>query len=244
MHDASHPCMRLGIAILIGLAACRGAIADDDPPREPPAPPRFRDEGLVRYHMRRHFDDLRDVERMLIDGRFEDAQTLAFMLTKPSRDPGLAPWEERSRDVVDAARALAAARDVPDALRRVTRVSAACAACHLAAQKAPVFRRPGKPPDDLPTTAARMARHTWGVDRIWEGMVAASDEHWRAGLGVLQVTPVPVSARPELGERLQTLARTALARTATTTLEDRAASYAEILNVCASCHVARRKPAR
>jgi mono/diheme cytochrome c family protein len=235
--------MKVLLAILLAVG-CRGVEAGDDPPREPPQRPELRNERMVRYHMQRHFDDLKTVERMLIDGHFEDAKTLAFMLTKPSGDSGLKPWDEQSRDVVAEARALTAARDIPDALRRLTRVSAACASCHLSAQSAPVFRTPSRPPQDQPTTAARMARHAWAVDRLWEGMVAASDHHWRAGLDVLRATPVPSSPRPELGERMQVLARGAFVKTATTTLEDRAASYAEMLGVCAGCHASLRKPAR
>jgi len=223
----------------LGCAACgRAAEGGNDPPRETP---QLVDQALVRYHMQRHFEDLRTVERLLVSGNLDDAKALAFMLSKSEADPGLAPWAAQSREVVSAARALAAARNVDEALRREARVAAACGDCHLRTYDMPMFEPPAIAPPDRHTVAARMARHQWAVDRIWESMVGASDQHWRAGLDVLATTPLPFAEVPDaaaLGNRLQVLARAALAKRGKSTSAGRATTYGELLVTCERCHAA------
>jgi hypothetical protein len=89
-----------------------------------------------------------------------------------------------------------------------------------------------------------MARHQWAADRLWEGMVGAADESWQAGLDVLARAPLP-SPSPSadqvvLATRLQRLAEHARATLPTEGLDQRAATYGEILVVCAGCHATRR----
>ena len=202
-------------------------------------PARFDREGMVRYHMRRHFDDLRAIEQLLVSGKLDEAKARAFLLAQPETDPGMAPWEPRARGVVEAVRALRMAPNIDEACRREARVAEACAECHLEAQQPHIFGVPSTPPPERATTAARMARHQWGVDQLWAGLVGPSDEHWRAGLAVLAESPAPPTwpaELPALGARLQELARRALPPRATETLDDRAAVYGEMLVTCAACH--------
>lgn len=206
-----------------------------------PRRPVFDRPAMVRFHMQRHFDDLRALERQLVAGKLDDARALAYLLARPSQDPGFAPWEAESKRMVDAALALAAAPNLAAACRREPRVSEACANCHLHTQL-PVF---GAPPPlllNLPTREARMARHQWAIDRLWEAMVGPSDGPWRAGLEVLAETPLPftpLTGAPKLARHLQELARTQLAALAQgTTLANRAVAYGELLVTCAACHSA------
>jgi cytochrome c553 len=210
-----------------------------DPRRpEPPRPVTLDRKAMVDAHMRRHFDDLRDVERALIAGDLETAKTRAFLLTKPAQDRGLAPWASQMERVTEAAKALADAPSIDEGLRRETRVATACAACHLAAQHVPKFSPRIEPPD-ADTEVARMARHAWAADRLWEGMVIPADAQWRAGLHVLASTPLPHSpatdAQP-LANSLQRQAKLELEVEEPITLEHRAAAYGEILVTCAACH--------
>src|SRR5690606_33945669 len=95
-------------------------------------------------------------------------------------------------------------------------------------------------PPDQPTIAAQMARHQWAVDRLWESLIGASDEHWRAGLYVMATAHFPGTDKPELATRLQELARAALDMP-DTSLDTRGARYAELLVTCAGCHVQARR---
>ena len=87
-----------------------------------------------------------------------------------------------------------------------------------------------------------MARHLWATDRLWEAMVGGNEPAWRDGLEVLAETPLPFTpaGTDGLARRLQDLAQDQLSRT--TTLDERAAAYGELLRTCAGCH-ARMPPA-
>lgn len=215
------------LALLAILAGCNQASGSNDP----------TETGRVRYHMRQHFNDLRTIERMLVAGKLEEAKTLAFMLTQPVN---VVPDNADSREVSLAVGGLINARTIDEALYAEARTASACAQCHVKAQKLPVFRTPSQAPADLPTITAQMARHQWAVDRIWEGIVGASDEHWRAGLYVLATSALPQTTPkgPELATRLQQLARAAL-DSKTTALAERAEAYGEMLVTCAGCHSAK-----
>lgn len=233
--------MTISRALLVALAGigCERTATGDEPRWEPPQPPRFQSEALVRYHMQRHFDDLATIQRMLIEGHLDDARALAFMLAKPEADPGMAPWARESRAVVDAARGLTAARDIDHALHREAEVAQACGDCHLSAQKLPVFPPAPQIARDDPTPAARMARHQWAADRLWEGIVGAREDRWRAGLEVFAATPPPVppfTEAPDLAVRFKMRARAALAHLADDTPGDRATAYGDLLVACNACH--------
>lgn len=218
---------RLCVSFVAALG-CGQASGDNDPP----------ESGRVRYHMRQHFNDLRTIERMLVAGKLDDARALAYMLARPS---SAMPQGSEAHDVAVAAGGLISARTLEEAAYAEVRVAAACAQCHVATQSGPVFRTPSKAPPDRPTVPAQMARHQWAADRLWEGLVGASDEHWRAGLYVLATSPLQhvESGSPAIAKHLQRLARLALDRRPKPTLEERQDIYAELLITCAGCHAGR-----
>lgn len=211
----------------------------EDPEREPPPPARFVNPQAARFHMRRHFDDLRMIERLLIAGKLDEAATLADLLVRQTDDPGMAPWDLQAKQVAEAADALTKAPGLDEALRREARVAAACAECHALSQGRPVFAAVPPVPPDAQTREARMARHVWATDRLWEGMIGPDDDRWRRGLEVLAATPQPfmrLTEAPGFARRLAQLARDQLATRATTLLDDRARAYGEMLVTCAACH--------
>jgi hypothetical protein len=105
----------------------------------------------------------------------------------------MARWQREVDEVGEAARSLVAATSIDEALRREVRVAAACASCHLGAQKPPVFAEPTSVAIDDGGQRARMARHQWAADRLWEGLVGAADHPWHMRLDVLAKTPLPYS---------------------------------------------------
>ena len=226
--------------------AARPAERHAAPVASPATPERARFDrpAMVRFHMQRNFDDLRMIERRLIAGQLDEAVTLAHLLARPASDPGVAAWGPEVRQVADAANALAAAPSLDEACRRAPRVSAACAGCHLRTGAAPVFLPPPPAPLDRPTRDARMARHLWATDRLWEAMVGGSDPAWRAGLAVLAATPLPFAERDpsRFARRLQDLARDELSPA--TAAADRAAAYGELLVTCTGCHARVRSAKR
>jgi cytochrome c553 len=209
------------------LAGVSSASTDAGPPAN----------GRLKYHMRRSLNDVQTIERLLVAGKLEEARTLAFMLTR--HPPGL-PQTAESRDVVLAAGALVNATTIEQAIYTEVRVASACARCHARVQKLPVFRMPSQAPPDRPQLVAQMARHQWAVDRLWEGLVGASHQHWQAGLYVIATSQFPGTEKPEHATRLQLLARAALEDRAST-LDTRASRYGDLLVTCAGCHARRAR---
>ena len=189
--------------------------------------------------MRAHLRDLRDVERLLIAGKLDDAKTRAYLLTKPASDFGMSRWQREVDAVSEGARSLDAATSVEQALRVEVQIAAACARCHVRTQTLPVIAEPAAAPADDGTPSARMARHEWAVDRLWEGVVSGSEHHWRLGLDILATTPLPqtvLAGGHTFAARLHGQARHELAVQTIESPENRARAYGEILVTCSACH--------
>jgi hypothetical protein len=212
-------------------------------PHDPAPSPaqRFERDMMTRFHMHASFDTVRGIERLLIRGKLDDARYFAQVLATAPDAPGLAPWASQIALVRQRAAAVAAAPGIDEACRREAQLAAACASCHADASAAPEFQPPPTLPADQPTVAARMARHQWAADRIWEGMVGEADDAWRAGLDVLAAAPLswPTlgSDRAGLARRLQQLADQAR-HPARSDLAERTRLYGELLVTCAACHTA------
>lgn len=231
----------LWLAGALAASACdRGARADARPGAEPPAAhAKLERADVIRYHMQLHFDDLRAIERYLIAGQLKEARALAFMIAMPEKDRGLLPWAREAIALVDTAGKLAQAKSVDEALRLEVQVAVACAKCHDDTSETAVFPLPGRPPlSDHASSTVRMVRHQWATDRLWEGLVGNSEDHWRAGLAVITETPLPYSVAtdaPALAASLQKRANQTL-REAPLTIEERGRVYGEMLVTCAACH--------
>jgi cytochrome c553 len=229
--------------ILLGaLVACQPADARDHERGSAASPSeRFEHDMMVRYHMHENFSLLRPIELLLVHNKLDDARSLARMIAEAPDEPGLEPFAKRAAAVRERAAAVADAPSVDEACRRAARMAAACADCHAEAGVLPEFSPPPPVPADAATVKARMARHVWATDRLWEGIVGESDDSWRAGLDVLAATPLPWSVadadRQALGRGLQQSAKAARIAPAS----DRPRLYGELLVTCAACHAAATK---
>lgn len=233
-----------GLLAVAALAACQASRADTPKPKtEPPPSTRFEHDMMVRFHMHQNFDLLRAVERLLIRGKLDDAKRFAEAIGSAADEPGQGPWATHTAQVRERAAALARATTVEDALRKEAHLAAACGNCHGELGVSPEFKSHPAAPSDQPTIPARMARHRWAVDRMWEGVVGNASDPWREGLEVLAATPVEVG--PERGTLARTLQKQAeqARRPNPGPMQDRPTTYGEILVVCASCHtLAPKKP--
>jgi cytochrome c553 len=226
----------------LAAAGCQPANAvDETPPLGPPA--RFEHDMVVRLHMHENFDLLRAIEKLLVRGNLEDARALARAIAEAPDEPGLEPFAKQAAVVRDRAASLVKASTIAEACRREAQLAAACAGCHVETGVVPEFRSTSRVPRDEPTIAARMARHLWATDRLWEGIVGGSDESWRKGLDVLAAAPVDVppisTVQAPLAKQLQQQADRARQRQKADTIDERASAYGEILTTCAGCHSSR-----
>jgi len=230
----------IAAALLLGAAsACNAARADE--PKQGLPSVRFEHDMMARYHMHENFGLLRSIELLLVHGKLDDAKAFARMIAEAPDEPGLQPFAKRAATVRASAASLADAPSIDEGVRREARLAAACADCHADAGVLPEFESPPRIPPDADNVKARMARHLWATDRLWEGIVGRSDESWRAGLDVLASAPLPWSVadadRQALARGLQQSA--AAARTAPES--DRPRRYGEILVLCAACHSVAKK---
>jgi len=230
-------------ACAIALFTCQPTASVEAPQPIPPESVRFEHDMMVRFHMHENFDLLRAIEKLLVRGKLDEVRLLARGIAEAPDEPGMAAWAKQATLVRERAAALATAPDAGEACRREARLAVACAGCHVDAGASPEFRSPGQVPPDRPTIEARMTRHLWATDRLWEGIVGPSDEAWRQGLDVLAATPLSSVQDVDGGfaRRLQRLADRARVQQATATANDRAHSYGEILTTCTGCHTAKPK---
>ncbi len=194
---------------------------------------------MVRLHMHESFDLLRSIERLLIRGHLEEAKRFAETIAGAPDERGLGPWVVQATLVRARAATLGRARTLDDACRLEASLAAACASCHVDAGVAIEFRASPPPPPDGPSVMARMQRHRWAADRLWEAIVGGVEQPWRAGLDVLAAAPLDwkelAADRAPFGLELRRLAQQALRRELDTPA-DRATAYGEILVACAGCH--------
>jgi cytochrome c553 len=208
---------------------------------EPPAPPsrRFEHDVMMRYHMHGNLDLVRAIERLLLRGKLDPTRELARQIAEAPVTGDLTAWATEITEVRTRAAALAASPGIDEACRREAWLAGACAGCHVETRIQPEFHPSPAPPPDLDTLEARMARHRWAADRLWEGLIGADDDPWHAGLAVFAQTPIHWRAfdeRKSLARRLQQLATEARQRSTTDSLDDRARIYGEMLVTCAACH--------
>ncbi len=234
------------LVVLLGalLGACAAAEATPAPGSgsgSADAPgDRFAHDMLVRFHMHENFGLARAIERLLLRGKLDEARELARGLAIAPDEPGMGAWAKQTARVRLRAAELVTAKTVDQAFVAESLLAVECAGCHLASGAAPEFGSPSEPPVDQPTIAARMARHLWAADRLWEGMVGTADDSWSAGLAILAKPPLAASELGEVRARLaRQLQRLALAAQRIKSGDQaRATTYAQLLTTCTACHTA------
>jgi len=121
----------------------------------------------------------------------------------------------------------------------------ACGGCHEANQVRPAW--PDAPlPTGAPGTIEHMLRHAWAADRMWEGLLLSSSEHWARGARVLLESPLtdlkPTEKPPVevagFAQRVHDLGADALGEQ---TPAQRGALYGDFIAQCGSCHRATRE---
>ena len=194
---------------------------------------RMRDHDLHGAAMRNA------VARADLEAARREATTLAELRLAGGIEP---PWR-RQLDAMNAAAArVAAAKDVPEMSRNVAAVARTCGDCHatLGGPVLPV----GEPPEPGSGVAARMMRHQWAAARLWDGLVAPSQEAWRAGARVLADAPLEPetltpgkSPAPAIGTLARSVHDLGQKAKVVTSGVDRAAVYGELLATCSACHL-------
>jgi len=195
--------------------------------------------------MRAHFKEAALIRAAVINGAIADAVGPADALSKNEGLGKIDPGWQSSIDVLEyAAKRIQHSSDIPAVATAVSDIGIACGACHKAAG-GPKIKPDAAPATTDTSLTARMRRHVWATDRLWEGIFVPSDASWKAGAEALTADPFP----KEVLDKGDVHARSAAARfkslvptiAAKKTPQERGQVYASLLETCSACHVATRK---
>jgi hypothetical protein len=193
--------------------------------------------------MRLHFKETALIRAAVINGVLADTAAPAAALSKMDGLGAIpAPWRPSLDAMQGAARRIGQSSDMPSVAAALADVGAACGACHKA-HGGPKVKFDAAPAAE-DTLQARMKRHAWATERLWEALYVPSDASWKAGVDALSGDPFPkdlldkggVHARSSAG-RFKSLVATAGSKQK---VEDRAKLYASLLETCSACHMATR----
>ena len=198
----------------------------------------------VAPRMAGHFETAGELYAAVAAGDLSRVRTAGEELL--TRETG-AGMPARAQDRLDELRAFTrlatGAPDVSAAAHAVARVGATCGSCHRAMKRGPTYQVSSSPPEGGNPVAARMLRHQWAADRLWEALVGPSDEAWSAGVAALSDAPLFTDeltrdvAQYEAVTRLAWTVHDVGARARTVRdLGDRADLFADLLSTCAHCH--------
>lgn len=171
-----------------------------------------------------------------LDAAHRAAHALVQLVTETERPVP----RSRIGDTVDAAARVEAAQDIPAAAREFAVLSQSCGACHTAFGGPRSF--PAEPPPDAVAVGPRMRRHQWGAARLWEGLVAPSNEAWKSGAETLSDAPLNFESelgkgpRPEIDKLTTTVHELGVTAASAASASVRVDVYGKLLTTCADCH--------
>lgn len=149
-------------------------------------------------------------------------------------------WRPNVPPVVDAANEVVGASDLETASRGLASLGNACGKCH-AAMEVPMEIPAKDPPPEADDAKSHMLRHQWAVRRMWDGLIAPSDEAWTAGAEVLKEAPLTVESDTAkeakegqgIADEVHGLGVAALGQTVP---DERASTYGQLIYTCSKCH--------
>ncbi|MCA9621359.1 MAG: hypothetical protein KC731_20190, partial [Myxococcales bacterium] len=164
------------------------------PAPEPPAP---RDDDLVEDDaallevlMKSHFGETVLIRRAIIAGDIDAAIPPAEAIAGLEDEARLPePWKTRVGELKAASDRIRQAPDLPEAAAAMADIGKSCAGCHLELG-GPTFDPEPEPVPPAGDLVARMKRHVWASERLWEGLVGPSEAAWREGAAALVEGPL------------------------------------------------------
>ena len=194
----------------------------------------------VQDHMQVHDAQGLALRDAVIRGDLQAIHAPAKWMAEHMADQVAPPdWAPHVQDMRTAAQAMASTDSLPDAARFLADMAGACAECHEKLSGPKIFL--SEPPAKTTKMPEQMMRHVWATDRLWDGIVAPSEEAWVAGSNVLGDSPLNIEEMtPDqdihgLAAQLSTFG---IAAGRAQTRAARVAVYGELMGTCATCHSA------
>ena len=240
--------------LLLALCACGGeetSTATTEPAVEPPtapvvetAPAEPTGGEAVRAVMRGHYGRARSAHDALIRADMDQAAAdMEWLATHDEGDVLPANLQPLLAAMQTEASHFAEASTLTEAATTFARMLTRCGACHVESHGGPAAIAEVAIPDGE-TPTARMRRHRWASDRMFDGLIMGEAEMFRSGNAALTSAPM---TREELPATAALNADQVLALTthvvelgaeaaSATDDEARASIYGRYLATCGSCH--------
>lgn len=225
--------MRSWLAVVIAfVVGCEAAA-------EPPPRTFAQKIAAVIEHMHIRFAASNGVQMGIALGDLDRAHAEARIVAGLDERDLRPEWMPYVDNIRAAAWQITMTKDTVTASRTLAYLGRKCAQCHRAVPGAKVEFPKLRPPPDDPKLQRQMIHHQWAAARMWEGLIAPSDERWRDGAKGLASARLTIAAEGgELGiaddvARVRLLANRALEAK---DLDARAEIYGELLAACAHCH--------
>lgn len=190
-----------------------------------------------KLEMHQRFVALGAIQDAIVDGDLAMAKTYAVAIQAGDFSSAPFHWLPHIDDFKTGAIDVEGAGSLGQAAQGAVNMATACGECHRSNDAGVTFADGGDPPEDQP-----MLQHAWAVDRMWEGLVAPSDNTWLTGAKSL--TGADLESRGlkdetsrEVVKRLASEIRSQGRRASRQVGHARADTMARILETCAQCHV-------
>jgi hypothetical protein len=228
--------LAFSLPLTLALTGCSSPQKPAEPAKTAPA---VTSRAEVQAHMSDHFTRVRAIEEAVIRGDLEAAKAPAQWIADHQETTGLPEGTTAQVAAMkDAAKAVAAAPDIPSAARGAAALVGACGDCHSTSKVTahmPLVMlgeaKPGK--------ATHMAEHQLAVDMMYRGLVAPSDADWTKGAEQLKKAALGAKELPEAKDALVAEKKVHAVADQALKATDRAArvaAYGEVVGSCASCH--------
>jgi mono/diheme cytochrome c family protein len=192
----------------------------------------------VAEHMHQHLSAMRAMKIFIVAGQLDGVREPAVWVAEHKPTPGLpADWQPYVAELRRYAEYTASARHLVFAAAAVSEMARVCGDCHQANGVQLATGAGDSPPADVAQVAAQMRRHMWAVDRMWEGLIAASDNAWNQGAEVLariRLEPADIGAageEPRVAYLLDRARAIGVEGRNATTREGRSLLYGELLTL-------------
>lgn len=226
--------MRAHVCVFLGVLLAGCAIET-----EPARPATLVDDvRAIEERMHARFASVQRIERGVVTSNLDEVRAGASVIATLDEPKALPVWRPYVTAMRDAARDLMRVENPVEAARLTAELGRQCGRCHQAIGAELTFPEPPRP-DAGPKLQERMQGHQWAVARMWEGVIAPSEQRWTAGAQALERAPLTyVAESGELGIADNVMAIRQLARRAPTLVShtERAELYGQLLATCAGCH--------
>ncbi|MEL6759227.1 MAG: hypothetical protein AAFP04_02385 [Myxococcota bacterium] len=189
-----------------------------------------------KLEMHQRFVALGAIQDAIVDGDLAMAKTYAVAIQAGDFSRAPFQWLPHIDDFKTGAIDVEGSGSLGQAAQGAVNMATACGECHRSNDAGVTFADGGDPPEDQP-----MLQHAWAVDRMWEGLVAPSDNLWLVGAksltgADLETRGLKDETSRSVVKRLASEVRSQGRRASRQVGDARAETMARILETCAQCH--------